>query len=72
MTFSVVIMICVAGMSPADCAPVSGFSRAHAIIGTAPNEIECGRRAMFDPAKDSIFRNLAPGEFLKTMCLRNG
>jgi len=72
MTFNIVAMICVAGMSHADCAPVPGFSRDHAIIGIAPNEIECARRAMFDPAKDSIFRNLAPGEFIKTMCVRNG
>lgn len=72
MTFSVVAMICLAGMGPQDCAPVPGFSRDHAIIGIASNEIECARRAMLDPAKDSIFRDLAPGEFLKTMCVKNG
>lgn len=72
MTFNIVAMICVAGMAPQDCAPVPGFSRTHSIIGEAPNEIECARRATLDPAKDSIFRDLAPGEFIKTMCLRNG
>lgn len=72
MTFSIIAMICVAGMAPQDCAPVPGFSRDVAIIGKVSNEIECGRRAMLDPAKDSTFRNLAPGEFIKVMCVRNG
>jgi hypothetical protein len=52
MTFNIVAMICVAGMSPADCGPQPGFSR--------------------DVAKSAPFRNLADGEFIKIMCVRNG
>ena len=70
-SFSVVAMICVAGMSPQDCGPEPGFSRDVAIVAKVSNEIECGRRAMFDPAKDANFRDLAPGEFIKIMCVRN-
>jgi hypothetical protein len=72
MTFNVIAMICVAGMSHADCSPVPGFSRDVAIIGTANNELECARRATFDVPKSAPFRDLAPGEFVKIMCVRNG
>jgi hypothetical protein len=39
MTFNIVAMICVAGMSPADCSPAPGFSRDVAIIGSVSNEL---------------------------------
>jgi hypothetical protein len=70
MTFNIVAMICVAGMSPADCSPAPGFSRDVAIIGQVPNEIACGIEAQQDLAKSSPFRNLAEGEFVKIMCVR--
>ena len=72
MTFNIVAMVCVASMSHSDCSPLPGYSRDVAIIGNAPNEMECARRATFDLAKSAPFRNLAPGEFLKIMCVRNG
>ena len=72
MTFNIVAMICVAGMSHADCSPLPGFSRDVAIIGNVTSEMECARRATFDLAKSAPFRNLAEGEFIKIMCVRNG
>ena len=39
MTFNIVAMICIAGMSPADCGPEPGFSRDVAVIGQVSNEI---------------------------------
>ena len=70
--FSVMAMICVAGMQPQDCAPAPGFSRDVAIIAEADNEIECGIRAMQDIAKSKPFRDMAEGEFTKVMCMRTG
>ena len=52
--------------------PVPGFSRDVAIIGTVSNELWCGVEAQQDLAKSAPFRNLAEGEFIKIMCVRNG
>jgi hypothetical protein len=71
MTFNIVAMICVAGMQPQDCSPMPGFSRDVAIIGQVSNEIACVE-AQQDLAKSAPFRNLAEGEFIKIMCVRNG
>jgi hypothetical protein len=59
-------------MSPADCGPQPGFSRDVAIIGSVSNELWCGVEAQQDLAKSAPFRNLADGEFIKIMCVRNG
>jgi hypothetical protein len=72
MTFAIVAMICVAGMSPADGGPAPGFSRSVAIIGSVSNELWCGVEAQRDPAKSAPFRNLGTGEFIKIMGVRNG
>jgi hypothetical protein len=71
MTFNIVAMICMAGMSPADCGPEPGFSRDVAIIGAVANELWCGVEAQQDLAKSAPFRNLGEGEFIKIMCVRN-
>jgi hypothetical protein len=70
MTFEIVAMICIAGMSPADCGPAPGFSRDVAVIGEVSNEIACSVESQQDLAKSSPFRNLSEGEFLKIMCIR--
>jgi hypothetical protein len=72
MTFNIVAMICIAGMSPQDCGPEPGFSRDKEIIGQVSNELWCGIEAQQDLGKNATFRNLAPGEFIKVMCVRNG
>src|SRR5271154_1372107 len=72
MTFNIVAMICVAGMSPADCGPEPGFSRDVAVIGAVSNELWCGVEAQQDLAKSVPFRMLAEGEFIKIVCVRNG
>ena len=72
MTFNIVAMICIAGMSPADCGPEPGFSRDVAVIGQVSNEIECLGQSRRMLAKSEPFRNLAEGEFIKIMCVRNG
>ena len=72
MTFNIVAMICVAGMSPQDCAPEPGFSRDVAIIGAVSNELWCGVEAQQDLAKSAPFRHLGTGEFIKIMCVRKG
>ncbi len=72
MTFNIVAMICGAGMSPAECGPEPGFSRDVAIIGQVSNEIACGVEAQMDLANSTPFRDLAQGEFIKIMCVRNG
>jgi hypothetical protein len=72
MTFNIAAMICVAGMSHADCGPEPGFSRDVAVIGNVSNEIACGIEAQQDLAKSAPFRNLAEGEFIKIVCVRNG
>lgn len=72
MTFNIVAMICVAGMQPQDCLPMPGYSRDVAIIGKVTNEIWCGVESQQDLAKNAPFRDLAPGEFIKVMCVRNG
>lgn len=72
MTFNIVAMICVAGMSPADCGPEPEFSRDVAIIGQVSNELQCAIEAQQDLAKSSVFRDLAAGEWIKIMCVRNG
>ena len=51
MTFNIVAMICIAGMSPADCGPEPGFSRDKVIIGKVSNEIECLRQSEQDVGK---------------------
>jgi hypothetical protein len=65
MTFGVVAMICVVGMSVSDCGPQPGFSRDVAVIGNTPNEIACAIESQQDLAKSSRFRDLADGEFIK-------
>jgi hypothetical protein len=70
--FQIVAMICLGGMSPQDCGPEPGFSRDVAVIGEVSNELWCGVEAQQDLAKSATFRNLAPGEFIKTMCIRKG
>lgn len=72
MTFSIVAMVCVAGMSPADCSPMPGYSRDVAVIGEVQNEIACGVQAQQSLGSIRIFRDLAPGEFTKIMCVRKG
>ena len=72
MTFNIVAMICVAGMSPARLLAKPGYSRDVAIIGSVSNELWCGVEAQQDLAKSAPFRNLAEGEFIKIMCVRNG
>jgi hypothetical protein len=54
MTFNIVAMICMAGMSPADCGPEPGFSRDVAIIGSVSNELWCGVEAQQDLAKSAV------------------
>ena len=71
MTFNIVAMICVAGMSPVDCGPEPGFSRDVAVIGNVSNELWCGIEAQQDLAKSTMFRKLAEGEFIKIMCVRH-
>jgi hypothetical protein len=70
MTFSIVAMICVAGMQPQDCSPMPGYSRDVAIIGEVSNEIACGVQAQQSLGGIAIFRDLAPGEFIKISCVR--
>lgn len=70
--FQIVAMICVAGMQPQDCAPEVGHSRDVAIVGEVTNEILCGIQAQRTLGGIAMFRNLAPGEFIKTMCVRKG
>jgi hypothetical protein len=72
MTFNIVAMICIAGMSPAECGPEPGFSRDVAVIGQVSNELWCLGEAQMDAAKSAPFRNLGTGEFIKIMCVRNG
>jgi hypothetical protein len=72
MTFSIVAMVCVAGMTHADCGPEPGFSRDKVIVGEAKNEIECGILAQQAMARVSVLKDLAEGEFIKVMCVRNG
>ena len=72
MVFQIVAMICVASMQPRDCAPEVGYSRDVAIIGEVPNEIMCNIQAQRTMGGIAVFRNLAPGEFIKTMCVRKG
>ena len=69
---NIVVMVFLAGVSRSDCDTSPLHSRGVAIVGVASNEIECWRRAMFDPAKSAPFRDLAPGEFLKTACVHKG
>ena len=66
MTFNIVAMICVAGMSPADCGPQPGFSRDVAVIGQVSNELWCGVEAQQDLAKSAPFRNLAEASSSKS------
>jgi hypothetical protein len=72
MTFNIIAMICVAGMSPQDCGPEPGYSRDVAVIGRVSNEIACAVEAQQDLGKSVIFHDLAEGEFIKVMCVRNG
>jgi hypothetical protein len=72
MTFNIVAMICIAGMSPADCNPAPGFARDVAVIGSVSNELWRHVEAQQDLAKSAPFRNLSEGEFIKVMCIRNG
>jgi hypothetical protein len=71
MTFNIVAMICVAGMSPVDCGPEPGFSRDVSVIGNVSNELWCGVEAQQDLAKSTIFSKLAEGEIIKIMCVKH-
>jgi hypothetical protein len=71
MSFNIVAMICAAGMDPADCAPEPGFSRDFAVIGSVANEFWCSVEAQQDLAKIAPFDDLAEGEFIKIMCVKN-
>ena len=42
------------------------------MIGQVSNELWCLGEAQMDAAKSAPFRNLAAGEFIKIMCVRNG
>jgi hypothetical protein len=70
IVFQVVAMICAAGRQPQDCTPERGYSRDVAIVGEVPNEIMCNIRAQWALGGIASFQNLAPGEFIKTMCVR--
>ena len=72
MMFQIVAMICVAGMEPQDCAPEVGHSRDVAIVGEVTNEIMCDIQAQRTLDGIAVFRNLAPGEFIKTTSVRKG
>lgn len=72
MSFQILAMICVAGMAPQECSPLPGYSRDVAIIGQVNNELWCLGEAQMDLAKSAPFRDLAPGEFIKIACVRNG
>ena len=54
--FSIIAMICIAGMSPADCGPEPGFSRDVAVIGEVSNELWCGIEAQQDLGKSVTSR----------------
>jgi hypothetical protein len=43
-----------------------------AVVGHVSNELWCLGEAQMDLAKRAPFRNLAEGEFIKIMCVRNG
>jgi len=69
--FKIIAFICLASVSHSDCGLDNPNSfRDISVVGVANNEIECGRRAMFDPAKSAPFRDLAEGEYIKVSCLR--
>jgi hypothetical protein len=70
MSFTIIAMVCVAGMSPADCGPEPGYSRDVAVVGEVSSEIACGIQAQQSLGATVVFHNLAPGEFLKIMCVR--
>jgi hypothetical protein len=70
VVFQIVAMICIAGMQPQDCIPQRGYSRDLAIVGEVPNEIMCNIQAQRTLGGIASFQNLAPGEFIKTMCVR--
>ena len=72
MVFKIVAMICMAGVQPQDCGPKPGHSRDVAIIGDVPNEIMCNIEAQWSVGRIATFQNLAPGEFIKTICVRRG
>jgi hypothetical protein len=50
--------------------PEPGYSRDVAIVGEVPNEILCNVQAQWTLGGIASFQNLAPGEFIKTMCIR--
>lgn len=70
MIFQITAMICVAGMAPQDCSPLSGYSRDVAVIGEVSNEIACGIQAQQSLGAIKIFHDLAEGEFVKISCVR--
>ena len=72
MLYQIVAMICVAGMQPRDCGPEPGYSRDVAIIGEVKSEIMCNIQAQWSLGRIAVFQSLAPGEFIKTMCVRKG
>lgn len=65
----IVAMVCIAGMSQFDCGPMPGFSRSVATVGQASSDFECTLAGQMDAAKSAVFQNLAPGEFIKIMCV---
>lgn len=68
--FQIIGMICVAGMAPQECSPLPGFSRDVAVIGEVANEMACGIQAQQSLGSIKVFHDLAPGEFIKTMCIK--
>jgi hypothetical protein len=70
VVFQIVAMICVAGVQPQDCMPQRGYSRDLAIVGEVPNEIMCNIQAQWTLGGIASFQNLAPGEFIKTICVQ--
>ena len=66
--FKVIAINCLAGVSHSDCDGSIGRSRDIAVVASnLPNELECERRSILDPAKSAPFRNLAAGEYVKTI-----
>lgn len=72
MIFQIVAMICVVGMQPQDRGPEPGYSRDVAIIGEVPDSILCAIQAQWSLGRIALSQKLAPGEFIKTVCVRKG
>jgi len=69
VVFQIVAMICMAGMQPQQCGPEPGYSRDVAVIGEVQNELMCNVQAQWSLGRITTFQNLAPGEFIKIICV---